>query len=77
MIFAAFVRIRLKRTNKGSKALLYLITANFIACTAYLAVDVAASQLIVTLGVFYASNALYIFIDLIAQVILVNFLIYD
>ena len=59
VIFAAFVRIRLKKTNNESKALHYLITANLIACTAYLAVDVPASQSIVSFGVLFASNALY------------------
>ena len=77
MIFAAFVRIRLKRTHNGLKAaLFYLITANFIACTAYLAVEVIASQSIVSLGVLSASNALYTFVDFISQVILVKFLTY-
>jgi hypothetical protein len=78
VIFAAFVRIRLKRKHDGSKpAILYLIAANFIACTAYLAVDVIASQAIVSLGVLIASNFLYICVDFISQVILVNFLTYD
>ena len=77
MIFAAFVRMRLKRTNNGSKALLYLITANFIACTAHLAVDVTATQANASLGVMSASDALYMCNDLILQVILVNFLTYD
>ena len=77
MIFAAFVRMRLKRTNNGSKALLYLITANFIACTAHLAVDVTTTQSNASLGVITASDALYICNDLILQVILVNFLTYD
>ena len=77
MIYAAFVRLRLKRTNNGSNALLYLITANFIACTAHLAVDVTATRTNVSMGVVFASNALYICIDLILQVILVSFLTYD
>ena len=76
MIFAAFVRIRLKRNN-GSKALLYLVTVNFIACTAKIAVDAIASQSTVSLRLIIASNALYICIDLISQIILVNFLTYD
>ena len=73
MIFAAFIRIRLKRNN-GSKALLYLVTADFIVSTAYLALDATASQELVTLPVIMASNALYTCIDLISQIILVNFL---
>ena len=77
VLYAAFVRIRLKRSNNGSKALLYLITANFIACTAYLAVDVTAQQTNPSLGVISASNALYTCNDLILQIILVNFLTYD
>ena len=77
MIFAAFVRMRLKRTNNGSKALLYLITANFIVCTAHLAVDVTTTQSNRSLGVITASDALYICNDLILQVILVSFLTYD
>ena len=77
MIFAAFVRMRLKRTNNGSKALLYLITASFIACTASLAVDVSAKQTDASMGVIAATNTLYICNDLILQVILVNFLTYD
>ena len=76
MIFAAFVRIRLKRNN-GSKALLYLVTADFIASTAFLAVDVTASQANPSIGVITASNTLYTCIDLISQIILVNFLTYD
>jgi hypothetical protein len=76
VIFATFIRIRLK-TNKGSKALLYLITADFIACTAYLAVDVTASQTNASLWVLFASNALYTCVDFISQAILVNFLTYD
>ena len=78
-IFAAFVRIRLKRIHDGSRAtLLYLITANFIACTAYLAVNVIVSQStrIVSLRVLFASNAIYTCVDFISQVILVNFLTY-
>ena len=77
VIFAAFVRMRLKRTNNGSKTLLYLITANFIVCTAYLAVDVPKSQMNASLEVIFASNALYTCSDLILQIILVNFLTYD
>ena len=78
MIFATFVRMRLKRQNSnGSKALLYLITANFIACTAHLAVDVTGTQKNPSMGVAFASNALYICNDLILQIILVNFLAYD
>ena len=79
VIFAAFVRIQLKRTNNTrSKALLlYLVTANFIACTAYLAVDVIASQPTACIEVSSVSNALYSCIDLISQSILVNFLTYD
>ena len=79
MIFAAFVRIKLKRTNNGSKALLYLITANFIACTAFIAVTVyvATSQSNVSLGVISVSNALYVFVDIVLQVTMVNFLTYD
>ena len=77
VMYSAFVRIRLKRTNNRSKALLYLITANFIVCTAHLAVDVTAQQTDPSLGVFFASNTLYICNDLILQVILVNFLTYD
>ena len=74
VIFAAFVRIHHKRN--GSKAvLLYLGTANFIACTAYLAVDITAYQTS-AMGWLLASNALYTSIDFISQVILVNFLIY-
>ena len=76
MIFAAFVRIRLKR-NYGSKALLYLVTADFIASTAFLAVDVTASQTVPPMEVVTASNTLYTCIDLISQIILVNFLTYD
>ena len=76
MIFAAFVKIRLKRNN-GSKALLYLITADFIVSTAFLAVDVTASQVITSVWVITASNILYACIDLISQIILVNFLTYD
>ena len=76
MIFAAFVRMRLKRTNNGSKALLYLITASFLACTAFIAVDVSASQTDASMGVIAASNTLYTCNDLILQVILVNFLTY-
>jgi hypothetical protein len=74
VIFAAFVRIHHKRN--GSKAvLLYLVAANFIACTAYLAVDITAYQT-KALGWLLASNALYSYIDFISQVILVNFLSY-
>ena len=70
MIFIAFVRIHHKRN--GSRAvLLYLVTANFIACTAYLAVDITAYQTN-SLGWLLGSNALYTFIDFISQVILVN-----
>ena len=76
VIYAAFVRMRLKRTNNGSKALLYLITANFIACTAHLAVNVTTSQTNASLGEYFAADALYICNDLILQVILVNFLTY-
>ena len=76
MIFAAFVKIRLKRNN-GSKALLYLVTADFIVSTAYLAVDVTANEEIESVGVMTASNTLYACIDLISQIILVNFLTYD
>jgi hypothetical protein len=75
VIFAAYVKIRLKRTHNGSKAaLLYLITANFIAGTAYLAVDVTASQFIAPLGALFASNVLYTCVEFISQIILVNFL---
>ena len=77
MIFAAFVRIELKRTNNGSKVLLYLITADFIACTAFIAVDVAARQSNVSLGWVCVSNALYVCVDLVSQVTMVNFLTYD
>jgi hypothetical protein len=77
MIFFVFVRIRIKRTNNGSNILLYLITINFIACTASLAVDVSARQTTGSLGVYMAANALYTCIDFISQVILVNFLAYD
>ena len=77
MIFAAFVRMRLKRTNNGSKALLYLITANFIACTAQLAVNVSVSQTDASMGVIAASNTLYTCNDLILHLILVNFLTYN
>ena len=78
VIYVAFVRMRLKRSNNnGSKALLYLITASFIACTAHLAVDVTATQTNASIRKFFASNALYICNDLILQVILVNFLTYD
>ena len=78
MIFAAYVRIQLKRKHNGSKAtVLYLITANFIVCTAYLAVDVIANQANVSLGVLLASNSLYICVDFISQGILVNFLTND
>ena len=77
VIFAAFVRIRLKRTRGSKAALVYLITANFIVCTAYLVVDVTASQSIVSLGVLFASNALYTCVDFISQVILVKFLTCD
>ena len=73
VIFATFIRIRLKKKN-GSKALIYLITANFIACTANLALDVTASQSNASLWVLFASSALYTFVDFISQVILVNFL---
>ena len=76
VIFAAFVRIRLRRKNNGQKALFYMITTIFIACTAFLAVDVIAVQPIVSFGIAFASSALYTFIDLISQVILVNYLIY-
>ena len=75
MIFAAFIRIRLKRNN-GSKALLYLVTADFIVSTAFLALDVTASQVSATLLVITASNALYTCTDLISQIILVNFFTY-
>ena len=77
MIFAAFVRIQLKRTSDVSRTLLYLVTANFLASTAYLALDVTASQVFVTLGVITASNSLYTCIDLISQIILVNILTCD
>ena len=78
MIFAAYVRIQLKRKHNGSKAtVLYLITANFIVCTAYLAVDVIANQANVSLGVLLASNSLYICVDFISQGILVNFFTND
>ena len=77
MIYGTFVSMRLKKTNKGSKALLYLITANFIACTAHLAVDVTTTQSNRSSGVMSASDALYTCNDLILQVILVNFLTYD
>ena len=78
VIFAAFVRIQYKRAHDGSKSvLLSLVTAaNFIACTAYLAVDITAYQTN-TLGWLLASNALYTCVDFISQVILVNFLTYD
>ena len=76
VIFAAFVRMRLKRKNSGSKPLFYLITANFIASTAYLAVDVVATQKNVSVGVVSASDTLYICNDLILQVILVRFLLH-
>jgi hypothetical protein len=80
MIFAAFIRIRLKRHgapgSNGSKTLLYLVTANFIACTAFLAVcAVTVSQSNAVFGV--APDALYTCVDLISQVILVNLLTYD
>ena len=78
VIYAAFLRILFKRTyHKSKAALLYLITANFIGCTAYLAVDLIASQSIVSMRVISASNALYTCVDFISQVILVNFLTYD
>ena len=77
VIFAAFVRIRLNRKNDGSKALLYLVAANFIACTADLAVDVTAGQANASLGLVLASNALFTCVDFISQVILVNLLTYD
>ena len=76
VIFVAFVRIRLGRKNDGSKALLYLVTANFIACTADLAVDVTAGQANASLGLILASNVLFTIVDFISQVILVNFLTY-
>ena len=77
MIFAAFVRIQLKRTSNKSKPLLYLVTANFVACTAYLAVDVIATRSDVCIEVSTVSNALYSCINLTSQVILVNSLTYD
>ena len=77
VIFATFVRIRLKRINSGSRALLYLITTNFIACTASLAVDVSSKQTTGSLAVNMAANVLYTCIDFISQVILVSFLAYD
>ena len=81
MIFAAFVRIQRKRKNSGplpvAKVLLvFLVSANFIACTAYLAVDITAYRTN-ALGWLLASNALYTCVDFISQVILVKFLIYD
>ena len=76
VIFAAFIRIRLKRKNNGSKALLYLVTINFIACTAYLALDVSSSQMDISFGLTMASNALHTTIDFISQVILVNFFLH-
>ena len=76
VIYAAFVRMRLKRTN-NAKALLYLITANFIACTAHLAVNVTTSQTNASLGEYFAVDALYICNDLILQIILVSFRTYD
>ena len=76
VIFAAFVKIRLKRTAKGRKALLYLVTANFIACTAFLAVcAVTVSQSNAAFGV--APDALYTCVDFISQVILVNLPTYE
>ena len=79
MIFAAFVRIQYKRRNSNgplpvAKAfLVYLVSANFFACTAYLAVDITAYRT-QALAWILASNALYTCIDFISQVILVNFL---
>ena len=81
VIFAAFVRTQLKtrRANNRSKTLLYLVTANFIACTAYVVVDVIARQSSVSNDstVSSVSNILYSCINLTSQVILVNFLTYD
>ena len=73
VMYAAFIKMRLKRTNNGLKVLLYLITTNFIACTAHLAVDVTTSQTNASMRELFASNAVYICNDLIMQVILVNF----
>ena len=77
VIFAAFAGIQHKRSHNGSKViLLFLVTANFIACTAYLAVDLTSYQKN-TLGWLLASDALYTTVDLISQVILVKFFTYD
>ena len=71
MIFAAFVRIHHKR-DESRAVLLYLVIANFIACTVYLAVDITAYQTN-ALGWILGSNTLYTCVDFISQVILVNF----
>jgi hypothetical protein len=83
VIFAAFVRIQNKRRNTSNGPLpvaraflIYLVSANFFACTAYLAVDITAYRT-QALGWILASNALYTCIDFFSQVILVNFLTYD
>ena len=81
VIFAAFlVGIKFKRTNNassGSTALLCLVTADFIACTVYLSVQVIMNQNITPLEMFFVSNALYICVDLISQITMVNVLTYD
>ena len=78
VIFAAFVIIQHKRahTNGSRSILFYLVTANFIACTAYLVVDITAYQTN-ALGWLLASDVLYTWVDFISQVILVNFLACD
>ena len=79
VIFAAFVRIQYRRRDSNGPLpvarafLVYLVSANFIACTAYLAVDITAYRT-QALGWILASNALYTCVDFISQVILVNFL---
>ena len=80
VIFAAFLGIKFKRTNNassGSTALLCLVTADFIACTVYLSVQVIINQNIIPLEMFFVSNALYICVDLISQITMVNVLTYD
>ena len=75
VIFAAFIRIRLKRhrEDNGSRTLLYLVTANFIACTAYLALDLIVCTTNPSIGEELASNTLYTCIDFISQLTLVNY----
>ena len=77
MIFAAFIRIRLKRRGEpgnGSKTLLYLVIANFIACTAYVALDLIVCSTNRSIWDMLASDILYTCIDLISQVTLVSYL---